>query len=173
MPVKGHTRLVEAVAKIPRVRLRIAGEGPERSRLEALINELKLNDRVQLAGAVDPLKMPEEYAAADLLALPSYYESQCVALIEGLACGLPAVAAPVGIAPELLAGGGAGELAQDNSPEALAQAITRLLARREDFWLQIRQAARAVAETVSLERCSNKLMDLYESIVCQREAKKK
>lgn len=172
LPVKGHTRLVEAVAKIPQVRLRIAGEGPERPRLEALINQLKLNDRVQLAGAVDPLNMPDEYTAADLLALPSYYESQCVALIEGLACGLPAVAAPVGIAPELLAGRGEGELAQDNSPEALAQAITRLLARREE-WPQLRQAAQVTAETVSLERCSNKLMDLYESIVCQREAKKK
>lgn len=172
LPVKGHVRLVEAVAKIPQVRLRIAGEGPERPRLERLINRLKLNDRVQLAGAIDPLKMPDEYAAADLLALPSYYESQCVALIEGLACGLPAVAAPVGIAPELLAGRKAGELAQDNSLEALAQAITLLLARRED-WPQIRQAAHTTAEMVSLERCSNKLMNLYEAIEAQPKPEKR
>ncbi len=164
LPVKGHARLIEAVAGLPQVRLRIVGGGPERENLQALINRLNLDAKVCLTGPVDPMLMVEEYAAADLLALPSYYESQCVALVEGLACGLPTVAAPVGLAPELLAAGKAGELAVDNSPAALAEAIARLLNRGQE-WARLRIAARAAAESASLEVCAGRLLQLYKSLL--------
>jgi glycosyltransferase involved in cell wall biosynthesis len=160
LPVKGHANLVEAVAKVPGLRLRIVGEGPERGRLEALLKKLGLAERVELAGEIDPENMPAEYAAADLLALPSYYESQCVALLEGLACGLPTVAAPVGLAPAILTDGRAGELTADNSAECLAEGIGRLLAHRNDF-PRLREAAQAKAAEYSLEVCAGRTMRLY------------
>jgi glycosyltransferase involved in cell wall biosynthesis len=163
LPVKGHANLIKAVSRLPHLRLRIVGEGPGRATLQNLISELKLVGRVELAGAVPAESMPDEYQRADLLALSSYYESQCVALLEGLACGLPVVAAPVGIAPELLADSQAGELAQDNSPEALAAAITRLLARREE-WAELQAEAVAAAAKVSLEVCAQRLSKLYSSL---------
>jgi glycosyltransferase involved in cell wall biosynthesis len=164
LPVKGHARLIEAMTMLPELRLKIVGEGPERAVLQALINKLGLNTRVCLAGAVEPEAMPEMYAEADLLALASYYESQCMALLEGLACGLPVVAAPVGLAPELLADGSAGELAADNSPAALAEALTRLLRRRAD-WLELRRSARIAAARVSLDFCTAQLLDLYSTLL--------
>ena len=168
LPVKGHANLIKAVATLPHLRLRIVGEGPERGHLQALIKDLGLEERVELAGNIDPDNMPAEYRAGDLLALPSYYESQCVALLEGLACGLPALAAPVGLAPALLADGKAGELALDNSPVNLAGALCRLLSSRPD-WPQVRQEARARAAEVSLEVCAGRLMKLYEAVLEKRD----
>lgn len=168
LPVKGHANLIEAVARLPHLRLKIVGEGPERPRLQAMIEGLGLEERVCLAGAVEPELMPAEYAAADLLALPSYYESQCVALLEGLAGGLPVVAGPVGLAPSLLTGTKAGELAPDNSPTSLVLALERLLARREE-WPRLCQVARAAAEGFSLDICADRLIRLYTALLEKRK----
>ena len=163
LPVKGHARLIEALSDLPDVELRIVGEGPERPRLETLIRELGLTNRVKLVGAVDPARMPAEYAAADFLVLPSYYESQCVALLEALAGGLPVVAAPVGIAPQVLTDRRAGELAAANTPSALVTAIRRLLNRPAE-WSYLQQAARRIAEDFSLEACTDRLLRLYQQV---------
>jgi glycosyltransferase involved in cell wall biosynthesis len=168
LPVKGQANLLEAVAGLPRLRLRIVGEGPEREHLQALIRALRLQDRVELAGNLNPDDMPAEYRAADLLALPSYYESQSMALLEGLACGLPVVAAPVGLAPALLADGQAGELAGDNSPASLAGALCRLLARSLE-WPQLQQEARRRAADFSLEVCAGRLIKLYHAVLEKRD----
>jgi glycosyltransferase involved in cell wall biosynthesis len=168
LPVKGQANLLEAVAGLPHLRLRIVGEGPERGHLQALIKDLRLQDRVELAGSINPDDMPAEYRAADLLALPSYYESQSMALLEGLACGLPVVAAPVGLAPALLADGQAGELARDNSAASLREALCRLLARSLE-WPQIQQAARLQAAYFSLEVCVERLIKLYQVVLEKRD----
>ena len=169
LPVKGHAHLIEAINKFPQVRLRIVGDGPERAKLQALVDRLGLNDRVCLAGAVLPEDMATEYAKASLLALPSYYESQCMVLLEAMACGLPVVAAPVGLAPELLADGKAGELAAINRPEDLAGTINRLF-NRENEWPELQKAARSAAERYSLDNCVKNLVDLYERIIEKRSA---
>lgn len=164
LAVKGHARLIEAVATLPQVSLKIVGGGPEKSALQSLINRLGLAEQVCLAGPIDPAEMPAEYARASFLVLPSYYESQCLVLLEALACGLPVVAAPVGLAPELLADGKAGELARSNHPEDLAGAITRLL-NRADQWPEIQPAARSAAEKFGLEPCAGRLLSLYQSVI--------
>lgn len=164
LPVKGFASLLNAVAELPQVKLRIAGDGPERDRLEQIIKNSGLQSRVELAGQVAPEMMPDEYRRADLLVVSSYYESQGVALLEGMACGLPVVAAPVGLAPQLLGDSAAGELAWSNAPEDLAASIQRLLERRAD-WAKLREAARAAAEKFSLERCSQNFLELYRSIL--------
>jgi glycosyltransferase involved in cell wall biosynthesis len=164
LPVKGHANLIRAVAEVPEVRLRIVGNGLERARLERLIADLGLQERVELAGQIAPEMMPAEYTRADLLALSSYYESQCVALLEGMACGLPVVAAPVGLAPQLLRDGAAGELASGNSPAELSRAIKNLLEKRED-WAALSNAARLAASGYSLEKCSENFLELYRSIL--------
>jgi glycosyltransferase involved in cell wall biosynthesis len=168
LPVKGQANLLEAVAGLPRLRLRIVGEGPERGHIQALIKALQLEDRVELAGKINPDDMPAEYRAADLLALPSYYESQSMALLEGLACGLPLVAAPVGLTPALLADGQAGELARDNSPPGLAAALCRLLARKPE-WAEMQRAARLQAAYFSLEICAGRLIKLYQAVLEKRD----
>jgi glycosyltransferase involved in cell wall biosynthesis len=171
LPVKGHRMLVEALPiLLPRLppelrglRLRIVGEGPERPALESLIARLGLGGRVELAGEIDHRAMPAEYSAADLLALSSHYESQCLALLEALACGLPVVSTAVGLAPDLLADGRAGELAGRMTCEGLASAIERLLVRRDE-WSTFAASARKVAVPFAVERTTEKWVDLYRQL---------
>jgi glycosyltransferase involved in cell wall biosynthesis len=171
LPVKGHRLLIEALPILIRrlppelrgLRLRIVGEGPERPALEALIARLDLGARVDLAGPIDHRAMPAEYGAADLFVLSSHYESQCLALVEALASGLPVVSTAVGLAPELLADTRAGELASGISREGLASALERLLLRR-DAWPDLQSRAREAALPFENDRVAEKWIDLYRHI---------
>jgi glycosyltransferase involved in cell wall biosynthesis len=172
LPVKGHAPLIEALPILIRrlppalrgVRLRIVGDGPERAALAALISRLGLGARVELAGEVPYQAMPAQYAAADLFVHASHYESQCLSLLEALACGLPVVSTPVGLAPELLADGGAGELAAGPSPEALASALERLLLRAEP-WPELSAKARRVALPYAVERTTDEWLNIYRELL--------
>lgn len=68
------------------------------------------------------------YRAADVFVLPSHVEGMSNALLEAMACGLPAVATSVGAAPEMVEDGVDGFLVPPGDPDALAGAIERLLA---------------------------------------------
>lgn len=140
IPRKAHHVLVEAAALLPGVTLLIAGEGEERSRLEALIARLGLADRVRLLGNRPHAEVARLVAAADVFALASRREGLANAYVEALACGTPVVATPVDGAPEAIDRPAAGRLAEA-TPEAFAHAIAALLADPPDPL-----ATRAVAE---------------------------
>lgn len=87
--LKGVGTLLRALALLPpRFHLAVAGgRGPER--WLALARELGVEGRVRFAGKV--ADMPGFYGAADVFALPSYYDACSNAVLEALACGLPAI----------------------------------------------------------------------------------
>ena len=125
-PEKGMDVLARAFAQVrrqsPGARLVIAGEGPERPALEALIDALGLCDAVSLAGrAANPWAM---MASADLLVVPSHAEGFCMVLVEALACGCPVVSTRCGSAPaDILQNGRLGRLAAAGDPQELAAAV--------------------------------------------------
>jgi D-inositol-3-phosphate glycosyltransferase len=178
LPVKGHRLLIESLPLLlPRLppelrglRVRIVGDGPERAVLAALIERLQLRAHVELAGPLSHDAMPAAYAAADLFVLSSHYESQCLALVEALAGGLPAASTPVGLAPELLGDGRAGELAAAVSPEALAAALHRLLLRRREG-PELEREARAAALPFALERTTDRWIQLYRQVAAAAAAR--
>jgi glycosyltransferase involved in cell wall biosynthesis len=124
---KGHDVVIEAVATLPGVSLRIAGEGPERARLDALIRRLGLGDRVRLLGSVPHDELPRLLAAADVMALASASEGLANAWVEALACGVPIVVTEAGGAREVVTAPEAGRIAARDSA-AFAAAIADLLA---------------------------------------------
>jgi D-inositol-3-phosphate glycosyltransferase len=85
---------------------------------------------VTFKGRVDQSELPWFYSAADLLALPSSYESFGMVALEALACGTPVAATRVGAMEELLRDAQNGRLAQDVRPSSLADAIEDLLKGR-------------------------------------------
>jgi glycosyltransferase involved in cell wall biosynthesis len=131
VPLKGHRLAVEALARLPDATLMIAGEGPERPALEALIAARGLGGRARLLGAVRPEAMPELLAAADLMLLPSEREGLANVWIEALACGTPILIADVGGAREVLDRPEAGRLVE-RDPAAIAAAALELLAAPPD-----------------------------------------
>jgi len=93
-PEKDHSTLISAFSRIadefPNWRLRVAGEGALRSRLEEQVERLSLRGRVELPGAI--ARIGPEYSAAQLFVLPSIYESFGLATAEAMSHGLPVIA---------------------------------------------------------------------------------
>lgn len=122
---KGQDVALEAAAllaaKLPRARMLLAGDGPER--LEPAMMELarKASGIAQLPGFVD--KLPEFYAALDLYIMPSRSEAWGLTALQAMAYGLPVVATNAGGLPEVVEHGRSGWLVPPESAEALAGAI--------------------------------------------------
>ena len=157
--LKGHALAVEALARVPDATLLIAGEGPERRALAALIAARGLAARARLLGAVPPESMPELLAAADLMLLPSEREGLANVWIEALACGTPILIADVGGAREVLDRAEAGRLVA-RDPSAIAAAALDMLASPPDPG-----AVRKSAERFSWERNAEELHEHLAGLV--------
>ena len=131
IPLKGHDIVIDAVATLPRVSLWIAGEGPDRKRLEAQIERLGLGDRVKLLGSVPPDRVAAALAGADAMALASEREGLANAWLEALASGTPIVIPDVGGARQVVTAPAAGRIAPRTAP-AFAAALAELIASPPD-----------------------------------------
>lgn len=134
VPEKGLKRLFSAIALLAgRERLRllvVGGEGAADGRVRLFAAQARargIERRVTFCGRVAPEELPLFYSAADLLALPSSYESFGLVVLEALACGTPVAATPVGAADFLLRDGRRGRLASGFAPADLARAIAEIL----------------------------------------------
>jgi glycosyltransferase involved in cell wall biosynthesis len=120
-----------AVALDPPVPLEIAGDGPERPRLERLARSLAVPARFH--GFVDPTTRDRLYARAAVVCVPSrplasgLSEGAPLVICEARAHGLPVVASAVGGIPELCADDPGATLVPHSDPAALAQALQRAL----------------------------------------------
>jgi glycosyltransferase involved in cell wall biosynthesis len=133
---KGFDTLLRALALLPRCRLALAGEGPERHRLTALAAELRVADRTQFLGwrhdAGSLLR------AADVFVCSSRVEPLGNMVIEAWSAGTPVVAVATGGPAELIEDGRTGRLVPPESPERLAEVIRATLS---DAPLRARLAA--------------------------------
>lgn len=127
-PLKGLDNLLLALSEIapdaPQVRVVIAGEGEDRSRLAQLAEHLGLGEKVQFAGhmeSVAPL-----LNAADVFCHPSLADGLPNSVVEALAAGLPVVGSNVGAIPELLRDG-AGIVTSVHDIKALIAALRKLI----------------------------------------------
>jgi glycosyltransferase involved in cell wall biosynthesis len=126
-PGKGIEDLLPALAsvreRVPGIRLAVAGEGPERPRLEALARELGVAGRVTWLGFRRDI--PELLAAADLFALASEVEAFPTVLLEAMAANRPLVATRTGGVVEIVTPG-TGRLVEAGDVAALASALVEL-----------------------------------------------
>lgn len=130
-PQKALGVALEAVAAVPGVTLAVAGDGPERARLEARARELGLEDRVRFLGGVPRDAVLRLFGAADASVLSSAWENFPHTVVEALAVGCPVIATAVGGVPEVVRDGVNGLLVPPGDPVALAAAISRLLSDPE------------------------------------------
>lgn len=147
--VKGVPVLLEAFAKVlaahPDARLTLVGDGPERPRIEARAGELGLGAAVRFAGYLSQDEVTDELARADLFVLPSFAEGVPVVLMEAMASRLAVVATRIAGIPELVEDGAAGRLVPPGDADALAAAISDLLADPEGR-ARMAEAGRAKVE---------------------------
>lgn len=82
--------------------LKIAGDGVERSKLQELINELNLNNKVVLLGQLDRNELLKLYENSDAFIMVSAYETFGLVYVESLMCGLPTIGTKNGGAEDIL-----------------------------------------------------------------------
>ncbi len=114
--------------RVPPVRFRIVGNGPERDRLRAIWREKQLRPTVHWLGDLTQDALAREYNACDAFCLPSLQEGFGIVFLEAMAAGKPIVAARAAAVPEVVEHG---LLVEPDNPEALASALARLHANPE------------------------------------------
>jgi glycosyltransferase involved in cell wall biosynthesis len=105
----------------------IAGEGPEKPRLQLLARELGIHDSVIFAGAIAHERVPDAMAASCLFLATSERSNKSIATCEAMLCGVPVVAFDVGGTGDVVRDGETGCLVPDGDIELLAEALAALL----------------------------------------------
>ena len=133
-PIKGIDRLLEAAAHLQdkrQLRLVIIGgdgpETPEYQNLQKMTRKLGIQHAVTFVGRVEQRHLPPYYSAADVLVVPSYYESFGLVGLESLACGTPVVATEVGAMRSILRDGETGQIVPHANPRSLAAAVEKFI----------------------------------------------
>lgn len=144
------------------VEVLIVGDGPERGRLEGLVRQLGLSERVTFLGSRPHREMPGILSSGELAVFPSLMEATSVAALECMACELPVAASNVGGLPEIV-DDEVGALFRPADPEDLAETVIRLL-RADDLAERGRRARRRVVERWSNERLVDRHLEIYRSL---------
>lgn len=139
---KRFSDVIRALATLPEQwRLQVAGNGPDRARLERLSDELGVRDRVQYLGFVsDDTTLRDLYRQVGVVALPSSYEGLPMVLLEAMSCGTPVVGTDIPAIAEVIENGRTGLLVPVGNPVRLAKALTEAVALRAKLGSAARDA---------------------------------
>jgi glycosyltransferase involved in cell wall biosynthesis len=166
-PVKDVGTLIRAfaraVARCPRLRRLIAGDGPELEKLKALAKRLGVSERVCFAGWVPDMDL--FYQAIHINALTSLSETFPYALTEGARMSLPTVGSNVGGIPYLIEDGVTGFLFPPGDDALLAE---RLVALAEDEALRRKLGENLyekASRDFSVKRTGRRQIEIYETIL--------
>lgn len=119
--IRAFSKIVSAVPS----KLLLVGEGPEMPRIRRLVDNLGVTDHVLFTGKRDDL--PELLSLSDVMVLPSEKEAFGLVLLEGFACGVPAVGTTAGGIPEVIEDGINGFLIPVGDPDAIARKTLQIL----------------------------------------------
>jgi phosphatidylinositol alpha-1,6-mannosyltransferase len=129
---KGVDLIIQALARarerLPRgLALHVAGDGPDRPHLEALVAEHRLPGPVRFAGRLTDAQLQREFATCRFFVLPSSKEGFGLVFLEAMAAEKAVIAARAGGAPEVVAHEETGLLVPPNDVDALAEGIVGLV----------------------------------------------
>jgi glycosyltransferase involved in cell wall biosynthesis len=169
-PQKAHQVLLRAAAVLredwPQMRVLIVGDGPERERLEGLVDELGLRGTVRFAGL--RTDVPDVLGALDIAVCCSDFEGSPLSVLEYMEAGLPVVATEVGGLPDLIEPGVNGLLVAPQDPPALAAALAELLSDPDRARaMGARGRERRLAE-FDIDVIVGRLEDLYTELLAER-----
>jgi len=178
-PLKGVDTLLEAMACVQLdevnhpVHLAIIGGDPsaspedmtaEMARLQRLCDDLGLDKSVVFLGKREQDKLPYYYSAAEVLVMPSHYESFGMVALEAMACGTPVIASEVGGLAYLVRDGETGFTIPAEEPETLCEKLSWLLNDKALHQKMSGQAAE-YAQDYAWEKIAKQIVNLYEELV--------
>ena len=164
-PVKGQHVLIAAMAALAKegrdIRLRFAGDGPDRTALCRDVDSRGLSDRVSFEGNLNQDKLLDMYRESDAMVLSSFAEGLPVVLMEAMSMEIPCVAPWVNGIPEIVTHETDGLLVPPGDAEALAGAIARLMDDAELRQALGQRARLKVLEKFDLRRNTEHLADVF------------
>jgi glycosyltransferase involved in cell wall biosynthesis len=165
IPIKGHELLLSAFAAIQRCRpdvsLEIIGDGPERSRLRALVASLSLGGTVRFLGRQSRSQVAHAMRRCTLFALPSRYEGLGCVYLEAMSSGKPVVACRGQGIEEVIQVGTNGFLVDPGDLPSLTGALEALL-ENLDLRRRMGDAARqTILRGFTLAHQAGQLAELY------------
>ncbi len=177
-PLKGIDTLIKAMAllkldcgKCPHYLVIIGGD-PDASpelislemiRLKNLCHELGLDDMVIFLGKRGQDTLPYYYSAAEVLVIPSHYESFGMVALEAMACGTSVIASEVGGLAYLIKEGETGFFVPSGDPETLAGCLTKLFLD-DELRKSIGKQAAEYARNYDWLNITDKVIQLYEEV---------
>jgi 1,2-diacylglycerol 3-alpha-glucosyltransferase len=143
----------------------VVGEGPARQWYEHLVAEKRLQEKFFFTGLVNDFELPFFYSAADAFCTASTFETQCLTVLEAMACGKPVVGADALAIPEAVKQGKNGFLFKPIDPLDCAQKIVEALSMPESRLAQFSKNARETALNYSVEKTTDRLLAVYEKVL--------
>lgn len=169
-PVKGNQYFIASLPHIikifPALKIFIVGDGKEKAKLECYVKELGLLENVIFMGLSKDIR--GILSTFDIFVLSSLNEGMGRCLLEAQALGVPVVATKVGGTPDIVRDGVTGILVPPRNPEALAEAIIKLL---KDKFLRENMSKESkgwVDKKFSVEAMVEKISDLYRELIREK-----
>lgn len=145
------------------VKLELIGDGPDRKKLESLVNELNISDNVLFHGKSDDVA--NIMKKMDIFVLPSLAEGISNTILEAMACGLPVIATNVGGNPELVTENVSGYLVPSNNPQTMAEAIQKYIDQPELIAKHGKTARQLIENEFSMKAMVENYMRVYDQLL--------
>jgi glycosyltransferase involved in cell wall biosynthesis len=176
VPRKGVADVVEALARVPRAQLVIAGGGaaadadPHARQLVALARSLGVEGRVELRGRVERAAVPALLRSADVVACTPWYEPFGIVPLEAMACGVPVVVSAVGGLIDTVIDGVTGVHVPPRDPRQLARVLRALAADPVRRQTLARAGTRRARGRYSWTRVAAETLDVYRALTARARA---
>jgi glycosyltransferase involved in cell wall biosynthesis len=155
---KGVSYLIQAAAETD-IELTIVGEGKQEDKLQNMVEDYGIEDRVNFTGYVSHGEIHKYYEKSDIFVLPSFNEGMSNTVLEALAAGLPVVITETGGTNELIDRNGKIIPCKDSA--AIADAIRTY---NKDQIKEHGKRSREIAEKMSWENVVEDYMEVYTKI---------
>ncbi len=169
VPQKGFDILIDAYARLiyrqpDAPDLILAGDGPERERLQAQVHGLGLTERIHLIGRADRMQAVRLFHGCAFFVLPSRLEPQGIVSLEAMACAKAVVAARVGGVPEIVQDGETGLLFRGGDAVALSAALEKMLADPDQAAAMGRAGRERAGAHFTWERIADEYFEIYQQV---------
>lgn len=167
---KGYDRIVEAARKLvvrhPNIRFLFCGTGPQEQEIRSRVKEYGLTDHIVFTGWLDRASMPSFYGVLDAYLHAAHMEPFGLVFAEAMMNRVPVVTTPTGAARDAIKDGENGILIKDGSPEAIVDAIDRLLAT--DRSAMGERGCKTALEKFPFDVMWNGTMKVYEQALAEQ-----
>jgi glycosyltransferase involved in cell wall biosynthesis len=169
---KNVVTLVEAVGRLNQMdvgsfELELVGEGEQRPVLERMVSELGLTRKVHFSGWVARDRIADCYRSADIFVTSTTWEGMPNTVLEAMACGLPIVGTQASGLHELVREGVNGYLVPIKDPNALAEALARLIDNGYERRRMGRESRKLAEREFAWDYIAQQYVKVYEQVIGQ------